>query len=177
MFWLNSLLKLPFLRWWGVPLLAINSSSDLLFGLSHSCALFWWSWYAFTGSRKYAFLHPILHTPKTHTLAILFLGSELVWFVMGTFQVTMTVACLVQNVSWPSFNVCSSSDTDCGLACFREWVGLVLDVHSSGDTDCGLSCSVCESAWFQSVLFWWHRLWPVLFQGVSWPCFWCALFW
>ena len=154
MVWLNSLLCLPFLSWWVVPLVPINSSSDWLSGLSLSCALFWWSWYALTGIRKYAFLHSIWHTPKTHTLAILFLGSELVWFLMCTLQVTLTVACLVQYVSWPCFNV-----------------------HSSGDTDCGLSCSVCELALFECALLWWHWLWPALFQPVSWPCFWSALFW
>ena len=65
-------------------------------------------------------------------------------------------------MSWPGLNVHSSGETDCGLSCFRESVGLVLmctllvslnvacivqyvswpsfNVHSSGDTDCGLSC-------------------------------------
>ena len=118
----------------------INSSSDLFSGLSPSCALFWWSWYAVTGFRKYAFLHFILCTPKTHALAILLSDSELVWFLICTLLVTLTVAGLVQRVSWPGFNVYSSGDTDCGLSCFRQWVGLVFDVHSSGDTDCGLSC-------------------------------------
>ena len=110
----------------------INSSSDLFSGLSLSCALPRWSWYAFTGFREYAFLHFILCTPKTHTLAILLSDSELVWFLICTLLVTLTVAGLVQRVSWP---------------------------------------------YFWCALFWWHWLWPVVFQEVSWPCFWCALFW
>ena len=61
----------------------------------------------------------------TLTVACLGSGSELAWFLMYTFLVTLTVACLVQFVSWPGFSV-----------------------HFSGDTDCGLSCSGSELAWF-----------------------------
>ena len=38
----------------------------------------------------------------------------------------LTVACLIQYVSWPGFIVHSSGDTNCGLSCFRKSVGLVL---------------------------------------------------
>ena len=58
-------------------------------------------------------------------------GSELALFLMCTLLVTVTVAYLVQIVSWPGF-----------------------DVHSSDDPDCGLSCSACELAWFLGALFW-----------------------
>ena len=75
---------------------------------------------------------------------------------------TLTVAGLVQRVSWPGFNMHSSGDTDCGLSCSDSELSLFLmctvlvtltvaclvqyvswpgfNVHSSGDTDCGLSC-------------------------------------
>ena len=103
-----------------------------------------------------------------------------------------------QDVSWPHFRCACSGDKDCGLSCFRMWVGLVLTCTSS-NTDCDL-VSGCELAWFlmctilvtQTVAYlvsvgelsWFVMCtllvtqgWPVLFQEVRWPCFWCALFW
>ena len=38
--------------------------------------------------------------------------------LMCTLLVTLTMACVVQTVSWPGLNVHSSGDTDCGLSCF-----------------------------------------------------------
>ena len=63
---------------------------------------------------------------------------------MCTLLVILTVACLVQYVSWPGFNVHFSGDTVACLVQDVSWPG--FNVHSSGDTDCGLSCSVCELA-------------------------------
>ena len=85
------------------------------------------------------------------------------------------------------FNVHSAAaDTGCSLNCLRGWVGLVFNVYSYGDksvaclTEGGLACfSMCsllvtrvwpilfqDVSWpgFKYVLFWWHRLWPVLFS-------------
>ena len=45
-------------------------------------------------------------------------GSELALFLMYTLLVTLTVAGLVQYVSWPGFDVHSSGDIDWGLPCF-----------------------------------------------------------
>ena len=81
---------------------------------------------------------------------------------MCTHLVTLTVACLVQTVSWPCFDVNSSGDTDCGLSCSESELALFLmctvlvtltvaclvqyvsqpgfKVYSSGDTECGLPC-------------------------------------
>ena len=47
-------------------------------------------------------------------------GSELALFFMCTVLVRLIVACLVQFVSWLSFNVHSSGETDCGLSCFSQ---------------------------------------------------------
>ena len=61
---------------------------------------------------------------------------------------TLTVACLVQTVSWPCF-----------------------DVHSSGDTDCDLSCSDSELAWFLMCTLLVTLTLACLVQIVSWPGF------
>ena len=70
---------------------------------------------------------------------------------MCTFLVTLTVACLVQDVSWPGFK--ADVLVTLTVACLVQdvsWPG--YNVHSSGDTDCGLSCSGCELVWFQGIL-------------------------
>ena len=67
---------------------------------------------------------------------------------MCTLLVTLTVACLVQGVSWPGFNV-----------------------HSSGDTDCGLSCSGSELSSFLICAVLVILTVACLVQTVSCPCF------
>ena len=115
---------------------------------------------------------------------------------MCTLVVTQRPA-LFQEVSWPGFlctlfwlslscfswwvglviNMHSSGDTDCSLSYFRGWVGLGFNVHSPGDKDYGLSCFRMWVGLVFNVHFLWYRLWPVLFQRVSWPGFQFALFW
>ena len=84
---------------------------------------------------------------------------------------TLTVAGLVQRVSWPGFNVYSSGDSDCGLSCsdselalFLMWTLLVTLTVACLVSVCELALflmctllmtltvaclvSVCELAWF-----------------------------
>ena len=81
----------------------------------------------------------------------------------------MACLVLVGELAW-SLNLCSPSDRDVGLSCFRGWVGLnfkfalfwwqtglsyfswwvglVFNLHCSGDRDCTCLLSGCELAWF-----------------------------
>ena len=96
--------------------MTIISSGDSFSGLSFSCTVLviMMCFYLF---QNVCFLHFILHTSKTHTLAILFSGGELAFLLLCTLLKIHALAILVQKV-----------------------VGLVLNVHSAGDTECGLSC-------------------------------------
>ena len=67
---------------------------------------------------------------------------------MYTLLVTLTVACLVQFVSWLGFNVHSSGDTDCGLSCSDSELALFL--MCAVLVTLTLACLVSDSefAWF-----------------------------
>ena len=81
-------------------------------------------------------------------MACLVSGSELALFLMCTLLVTLTVAWLVQHVSWPGFHVHSSGDTDCGLSCSDS--ELALFFMSAVLVTLTVACLVSDSefAWF-----------------------------
>ena len=81
-------------------------------------------------------------------MIILFLGGELAFLLLCTLLKLHALANLLQKVSWPGFEVNSSADTDCDMACFSWQVGLVFNVHSSSDTDLTHLASASELAWF-----------------------------
>ena len=107
----------------------------------------------------------------TQTVPCIFSGGMLAWFLMYTLLVTKTVTCLVLEGELAWFLVCALLVTQTGLSCFRLWVGLVLLCTLLVRQIMASLVSGGEFAWFWCAFFCWHRLWPVLFQWVSWPDF------
>ena len=86
---------------------------------------------------------------------------------MCTLLMTLTVACLVQGVSWPGFNMHSSDDTDCGLSCSDSELSLFLMCAVLVTLTVAYLLSVCELA--GSLMCTLLVTMAVLFQYVSWP--------
>ena len=67
---------------------------------------------------------------------------------MCTLLITLTVACLVQGVSWPGFDMHSSDDTDCGLSCSDSELSLFLICAVLVTLTVACLVSESELAWF-----------------------------
>ena len=67
---------------------------------------------------------------------------------MCTLLVTLTVAGLVQRVSWPSWDMHSSGDTDCGLSCSDSELALFLMCAVLLTLTVAWLVSDSELAWF-----------------------------
>ena len=154
---------LSYFSWWVGLVFNVHSSGDTpaLFQLvswpCFQCALFWWHTCLVSGCELALFL--ICTLLVTH----LSYFSWSVGLVFNVYSFGDTPA-LFQKVSWPCFqcalfwwHTCLVSEGELAwflmctllvtyLSSFRQWVGLVFNVHSSGDTF-------------------------VLFQLVSWSCF------
>ena len=85
----------------------------------------------------------LVHCPGGHNVLLSFSESMCFYILFCT---------LLTHILWPFI--------------FREWVSIPFTMHSSGN-------NLSKVSWLgiQYGLFWWHRLWPVLFQMVSWPGF------